>query len=366
MATSFANLLYLGSHADIDPNGTEGNSTAENASDLLNSPFAGGPMKIVNLQFNDANSDGFVEEDDSGAAAMTGDTITYDVGSGSTTQVLDSHVWYRADVTLSDGSTLSNVNVTLLQMQNGDVFVTDFSSNTLDGRAIADIELTGVVNQFFGSVSGPPQSLVGTTVVCFAPGSMIATPAGRRAVETLRVGDLVWTLDRGYQPILRVHVTERRVAGQHAPIRFAPGSIGPGFPERELSVSPQHRILCRSRLVGRMFDVDEVLLPAMRLLGLPGVSQACGAAPVRYIHLELAQHGILCADGALVESCLRGQQMSKTLPRVLKESLAPLHHADACRLIPDGRRQKQLVARMRKNGVAACEPRPAMVAIGAG
>ena len=36
---------------------------------------------------------------------------------------------------------------------------------------------------------------------CYAPGTMIDTPDGPRAVETLQVGDLVMTLDHGPQSI---------------------------------------------------------------------------------------------------------------------------------------------------------------------
>ena len=349
MPTSFANLLYLGNHADIDPNGSELNNTAEDAHDLLNTPFASGPMKIATLAFNDNNNGGFVEEDDGGAAALTGDTISYDLGAGSTTQVLDSHVWYRADVTLEGGSVLTNVNVSVIQMQNGDLFLTDFSGSTLDGQAIADVELKTVVNDSFARISAPPQSLVGTTVVCFTPGTLIAVPGGERPVEELSIGDPVWTADSGHQPIVRIHVTEHHAAGLHAPVQFTPGAIGPGAPARPLAVSPQHRILCRSRLVERMFGTDEVLVPAKRFLCLPGVRSGDPDAPVRYIHLEVEPHAILRANGALVESCLRGEQMCKTLPPALRRVLQPVAQADACRLIPEGRRQKKMVERLAKN-----------------
>jgi hypothetical protein len=345
MPTYVADLIYLGNGPDIDP--SEGNSNAENAEAILNTPFDGGTMQVTEITFNDGGwSD--LDQDDFGG----GDTFTYDIGSGDQTEVLDKHVWYDADITLSNGTVLTNESVSVIQAANGDLFLTQFTSaGNLNGQEIEEIELTGINNRFFGAFGMPPHSVTGTTVICFTPGTLIQTPAGETPVEALRPGDFVWTADCGYRPIKALHCSDHAIAGDHAPIQFAPGSIGPNFPRVPLSLSPQHRVLCRSKLVYRMFDTTEVLLPAKRFLGLPGVSQADPGAAARYIHLEVEPHAILRANGALVESCLRGSQVHETLPTILQQSLEPLNKIDACRQIPDGRRQRKLVARMLKNGV---------------
>ena len=56
------------------------------------------------------------------------------------------------------------------------------------------------------------------------------------------------------------------------------------------------------------------------------------------------------ADGALVDSCLRGDRVHKAFAAVLGHVPTPLSHPDAYRLIPEGPWQKRLVARMLKNG----------------
>ncbi|MEO1000489.1 MAG: Hint domain-containing protein, partial [Pseudomonadota bacterium] len=103
-------------------------------------------------------------------------------------------------------------------------------------------------------------------VNCFAAGTLIETPAGPRAVETLAVGDLVRTAD-GRDVALRwtgtQHLGPEELARQPAlrPVRIAAGAFGPGRPARDLVVSPQHRIVVDHWRVATFFGHDAVLAP---------------------------------------------------------------------------------------------------------
>ena len=55
------------------------------------------------------------------------------------------------------------------------------------------------------------------------------------------------------------------------PIVIRKDSLGPNFPTRDLTVSPQHRILVRSRIAKRMFDAQELLVPANKLTGFDDI-----------------------------------------------------------------------------------------------
>jgi len=146
----------------------------------------------------------------------------------------------------------------------------------------------------------------GYAPVCFTKGTMIATPGGPRAVETLRTGDLVLTLDNGPQP-LRLVTCQRRIfpPGLHPwrPVRIGAGELGDGVPASDLGLSPQHRVLVRDDTGG------EWLVPAK------AVAQTGGrqAERVTYFHLVLDHHGIVLANGLLCETFWPGEQAMASL-----------------------------------------------------
>ena len=331
MATYFRNAIHL---EDMPP--------WTNSGDLIRT-FNRADMTVETLQVNDTNGNGQIVVDNSNSGY---ETISYDIGSGTETEEIARSVYARATVLLKNGSTLTNVNVHVFQTDTGATFLNEFGeSGQLDNLDIDTITITTIVNDSFSNAD-MASSLSGT-VVCFATGTLIAAPSGRRPVETLRPGDAVLTRDHGPRVISTALEDPDAGQGDHAPIRFAPGSIAPGLPHRILSVSPQHRILCASQLVERMFGVPEVLVPARRFVGLPGVTQDKHGAPVSYHHIALSSHGILNADGALVESCLMGAEVLKISPYLAK--LFGFNPSVPCRLVPKGHMQRRYVRRLQKN-----------------
>ena len=92
-----------------------------------------------------------------------------------------------------------------------------------------------------------------TIVSCFTPGTRITTARGPVAVETLAVGERVVTRDHGLQAIRWIggkHLDGALLAGNPAlqPVLIQRGALGPGAPERDMMVSPQHRMLIRSAM----------------------------------------------------------------------------------------------------------------------
>jgi len=156
--------------------------------------------------------------------------------------------------------------------------------------------------------------------VCFAEGTRIATSLGNRAVETLRPGLLIWTKDHGFQPLRWIGRRDYSAADLKAdptlrPICIVQGALGGGLPAHDMVVAPQHRMVVASPVVWRMFATGEVLVPAFRLLGVPGVTQLGGDRPVAYFHLLLDQHAVIMANGALSETLLLGPRARDMLGR---------------------------------------------------
>ncbi|PLL14648.1 hypothetical protein C0V75_04330 [Tabrizicola sp. TH137] len=157
------------------------------------------------------------------------------------------------------------------------------------------------------------------SVVCFARGTRIRTPSGWRAIQTLRPGDLVTTLDHGPQPLRWIGsraLSPSDLAEQPklAPVRIPADALGPGLPIRDLIVSPQHRMLLSGRLVERMFDLPEILVPAKDLVGAFGITRAALPAGVEYWHMLFDRHEVVAAEDAPAESLYPGPEAIRGLP----------------------------------------------------
>jgi hypothetical protein len=96
---------------------------------------------------------------------------------------------------------------------------------------------------------------------------------------------------------------------QLRPITFAAGALGAGMPRRDLTVSPQHRMLVQSVAAEMHFGEAEVLVPARHFLGRPGVTARMPEAGVTYVHLLLDTHEILLSEGAWSESFQPGEHV---------------------------------------------------------
>lgn len=203
---------------------------------------------------------------------------------------------------------------------------------------------------------------VGISPLCFLRGTLIATMRGQVAVEDLRVGDMVQTMDHGFQPIRWIgarNLSASELAGnpKMKPVRIKVGSLGSGLPHRDLVVSPQHRMLVRSKIAERMFDVGEVLIPAIKLCEIDGVDVLEDATNVAYFHILFDQHQVIYAESAPSESLFTGPEAMKTLSTEAREEILTLfpelaeteHEPVPARLIPAGKLQKQLIKRHAKN-----------------
>lgn len=163
-------------------------------------------------------------------------------------------------------------------------------------------------------------------IPCFTPGSLIATPFGERAVETLAPGDLVLTRDHGPQ-VLR-WVCKRDLSAdflnnnpQHHPVCLQKDSITPGLPARDMLVSPQHRMLITGWKAQLLFGEEELLVPTKALINHDTVYIPDNPKPVTYIHLLFDQHEVITADAAPTESLHAGQLSKGLLPDAQRDEL---------------------------------------------
>lgn len=144
-------------------------------------------------------------------------------------------------------------------------------------------------------------------VICFTPGTRILTPSGALNIETLQPGDRILTKDNGPQEILWAGY--RRMSGARLyamphlrPIRLKAGALGVDRPDADLLVSPQHRMLLRGPASRALFNTPEVLVKAEDLLNDKSICVDHTLREVTYIHILLANHNIVWANGLETES----------------------------------------------------------------
>lgn len=160
--------------------------------------------------------------------------------------------------------------------------------------------LSGTVTLFDGSVLNFSEI---EQVICFTPGTLIATPHGDRPVESLRQGDSVLARDGGLRRIRWHGQSQVAGVGPAAPIRFRAGAL-PGL-RTDLTVSPQHRMLLTGARLRQITGLGEAFAAARNLIdGAHVVAAPC--ARVTYVHLLLDSHDIVTANGAACESFLPG------------------------------------------------------------
>ena len=91
------------------------------------------------------------------------------------------------------------------------------------------------------------------------------------------------------------------------PIRIRAGALGAGMPLRDMLVSRQHRMLMTGPRAELMFGTGEVLVRALHLVHLPGIS-AARLPEVTYLHLLFDHHEVVLSDGAWSESFQPGDR----------------------------------------------------------
>ncbi len=131
---------------------------------------------------------------------------------------------------------------------------------------------------------------------CYCRGTLILTDRGEIPVEALRIGDRLVTMSADTKPIKwigRRSYSGRFVLGRRdiLPICIKAGALGDQTPRRDLWISPHHAMF-----------LDAVLIEAKDLINGVSVVQAQAVEKVEYFHLELDDHDVIVAEGALSES----------------------------------------------------------------
>ena len=168
--------------------------------------------------------------------------------------------------------------------------------------------------EFSSLASDPP------VFPCFVKGTLIETDTGPVAVESLKEGDLVRTLDNGLQPIR--WIGQRRISGigDMAPVRIRAGALGN---YRDLFVSPQHRMLIHDWRSEVYFGEPQMFVAAKHLINDKTITRT-PCRDVTYVHMTFDKHEVIFAEGAPSESLHLGTMALSALDRAAQAEVLAL------------------------------------------
>lgn len=259
--------------------------------------IAQGDSTPVTLKINDATNDGIIDRED--WSAYTGKVFGHIAGSTNPMALLDG---------TKTGKTDTGTLYTTTPYAKGDSI----------GELAKQLD-----HNKYGLAAPKLGPAAAELVICYLAGTLIATPDGEVPVETLRAGDLVLTRDHGPQPLVWTSIShiapaDLDVAPNQRPLRVAAGALGGGLPRRDVDLSPQHRILVTGA------DGQEYLISArhMMMAGAPGITLRPVQGDYQLVHIAFADHEIVLAEGAPMESFYTGKMAVRALSPAQRLSLA--------------------------------------------
>lgn len=273
------------------------------------------------LQSGDGKDTIVVGENVNWATIETGndaDAVIVGLFDESVTRVLDGGNHDGGDGDTTNDDTLS-IQISQLEqaafksLLESEGYVYNASTNTYDvNDSVADYHINWGNTQINDWES--------IQVVCFARGTLIETDRGEVAIEHLVEGDMVRTLDNGFQPIRWIRSSLAPAFGNLAPIRIAAGTFGN---RRDLLVSPQHRIMLSGWQMELLFAEPEVLAPAKSLINDSTIRSEVGGMVV-YYHMLFDRHEIVFAEGAPSESFHPGQTALDGMDEAVRDEIFTL------------------------------------------
>ncbi len=290
------------------------------------------------------------------AAAPTwiGKTFTFNGGSSTQIAITDDDGQFEDGYVETGGAQTLTQDVTIngTTYAAGSVIENEFSMLDAAGNEVFVVRINGV-NIGFGYPEGqeptngstftgtvgrdgdPFDSSDGTSsssepyanVVCYAEGTMIETPDGQCAVETLLAGDLVMTLDRGPQPIRWTRSNSHPLENSQVedkPVLIKAGALSQNRPAQDLIVSPQHRILVGGAEQLQQVFASAAFAPAKSLTAVPGIRHMNGKKKITWIHFACEQHEVVFANGCLSESLLLGPMVVNGMKAAERKALTDI------------------------------------------
>jgi autotransporter-associated beta strand protein len=301
----------------LDPNAPAPTSVTLNGHSLSLAPAAGATLTLTG-SISDGGASGNLVLNGPGTVVLSGQNsfsggITIEQGTlelSAATAAGTGNITFSNDPSLViDGTTLPTN--TISGFAPGDVI--DLSSikytggqPTLSNSDVLTFTEGGttyslnfddsVSGEVFSAVADPSGGGTEISLACYCRGTLITSEHGDVAVEDLRVGDLLMTVDGSAKPVVWIgrSTVKARFADpvRSYPIRIKAGALGENVPSRDLLLSPDHALL-----------VEDVLIHAGALVNGTSISRE-RAVPETFVyyHVELNDHSLILAENTPAET----------------------------------------------------------------
>jgi autotransporter passenger strand-loop-strand repeat protein len=227
---------------------------------------------------------------DGGSVTSGGISFT---GTGGTLQIATPSA--MPTTTIENFKAGDSIDLSFVKYDAGDTYSVKNDTLTISaGGQKYVLSINDATPGAFELTAGANGELV--VAVCYYPGTMIRTPEGDMAVESLAIGDAVITADGRAMPIRWIgrNTVSTRFADplRVLPIRIRAGALDDNLPERDLLVSPEHALM-----------IDDVLVQAGALVNGVSILRERDVPEIFvYYHVELAEHALILAEGTPAES----------------------------------------------------------------
>ncbi|MEO1562694.1 MAG: Hint domain-containing protein [Pseudomonadota bacterium] len=272
--------------------------------------------KTVNyIAIEVGNANGTPDAD--AASAQIEDGLDQDSGGDQNTYVLDD--FFSNPVVLAETQSQITDDPNGTNDENGDtnpdagtVLVDGVTQDNGSGQTVVDLEFEEEESEDNGNTTDETVGIVAFeegVILCFTRDTLIETVTGPRPVQDLAIGDMIRTKDHGLQPLRWIGRKTCDLRNQngaqtdHRPYRLPRSTFGPDLPDRDLFLSPQHRIAIDAPHAELLFDQSELLVPVKHLRSSGKVT---GLPSVEYFHLMFDQHQVVYANGLPCESLYPG------------------------------------------------------------
>jgi len=239
----------------------------------------------------------------------SGGNALYDLTTGDLA-LFDNTSIVVAEVTggLDENGEFSvNEQITWNGLSFGDQYI---GTATIDGHLMVVVQDSTNGTWFLppagvsGSAVSWPANISAITInpvsyaLCFAKGTMIATPTGETTVEDLSVGDAVMTHSGLVVPVKWIGrqtvMTRFRPADRLGLVRIATGTLDGGLPHTDLTVTADHGMLVAGVICHAGALVNGTTITPVPL-------EEVGETYTVY-HIETEDHEIILANGAPAET----------------------------------------------------------------